>query len=180
MSQAPKLSKREMLLVAITILVAFIGLFRFGYWNSRKTRVDSELKLLQVQTDLATQSTQLATLKAQRGPAGVTTTDPRVGKLLENNRSLAALVKDLSSRDRKDRLNIKRLTVDSTESMGAFQKSLYNLELSGPYVAIGRFLEALEASDLMVEIKSFEFVRDDGDLQRINGKFQLYNYVVKE
>jgi len=64
----------------------------------------------------------------------------------------------------------------SQETYRDIEKTLFHLQVEGGFLSIGRFLDELERSPLLTEVKSVEVVRFTDELRKCWANIEIYGF----
>jgi hypothetical protein len=175
------LAKREKILLAITLVSIFVGLYQFGYKSFLKKRLNVAQLLVVAKTEVINQSRVLEGLNANRSPSSVVTEIETVEEELEqaiaDNSASTKIVEEVIRTAKLNQVDVLKLTADGTDVLDAFVRTKYRMQMRASYVALGHLLEALETSPLMIEVESLEMVRDGSDLRQVIMNARINSYV---
>jgi hypothetical protein len=179
MTAKRKLSKREWILVALTGALTLLGVVKFLLLDPWKKHSRLQQQLVVTREDLARERLLWTQENAARAPSSTAAGD-EAQKLISQNAQFAFLIRDLIEQSAISGFQIQRLETVSIESGGDYDKILYSMDVEASYRSLGRFIEQLETSKMMIEIKSIEITRRaEDDLRGTVGRLKIYNYVVK-
>lgn len=173
--QSRALSKREKIICAITGLVLVLSFVKSWYLvRAREIRVlDEKISSLTKQIDMNRRIVQeMQTRKiASVDKNGA---DEMIQYVRENSQ-LAQLVRRIAAEE--DRFLVNRLTIDKQEVEKDYRRTFLKLEVEGPFMKIGGFLERLEASKTVGEVRNIEISRTGPELKQCFAKITLETYV---
>jgi Tfp pilus assembly protein PilO len=173
------LKPRERILVAAVIAVASV--LSFGLGNEKQVQ-----KIKTIESDLSTKNEELnkkqielTDLQAkaetiQRALSGKW----NLKKYLESSKYMAELLKELGAKEGVDKydFHLKSLTIKGTEKVNSFNRTTFNLEIESNFIELGKYLAALEKSELLVQVQSVKLTRIDNDLKRCVAIIEVHGY----
>ncbi|MCM2282517.1 MAG: hypothetical protein NDI61_11805 [Bdellovibrionaceae bacterium] len=175
-----KLEPREKALVGITALVMVFALYQYGYRNFRAKRLAFDAQAATIQSQISTQTALLTQAHADRAPSSVGTTTMQLQNYIQENSEFTKLIEELTKNAESKDVSVLRLAASSTERIEGFVKTQYTLDLKAPYLSLGRLLEKLETSPLMIEIVSLNMSRTGTDLREVVLSMKLNNFVARQ
>lgn len=175
-----ELNKRERIIVIVTSLVIFVGFFQYWYFPQNLKVKEMKTKLQTVMNSNLAQDALLKSMQI-RQPASVENTSllGPVSDYLESSQSLSQFIHALSEDPEKNHLKIHRITVDNPITIEGLNQNKIKVEVETSFLNLGRFLEKLEQSKLLVDIASVEVLRLTDDLRNCVARIDLYSYTQK-
>lgn len=177
---AIKWSKREKILVSTVIVFLLFAHFKYIHSSlSAKNNKIVEQKNA-VQAQINSNSQNLAQLMS-RNPASISRTSEsgHYKKYLNANDNFSNIVKQLIEHDQKSKFYVRKMGVAEQNEYKGYTKTLFNLEVEGSFFSIGDFLQSLESSALLTEVKEIKIDRISDDLRKCSAKIDLYSYVAR-
>ncbi|OFZ18228.1 MAG: hypothetical protein A2Z20_11940 [Bdellovibrionales bacterium RBG_16_40_8] len=172
-----KLSRREKILGLVATTVTCLALLKYGYLNLLSKDTTLITKIAEIRATLQNQKLTLEQFKNDRKPSSSNDT---LQHYLNNNKQFANLLQNISHDAVSGDTRIERVTVNSVESDGSYNKISYIIDVKSSFLPLGKFIENLEKSPLMIDIHSLEIATDENDLQNVEATVGLKNYVIKE
>ena len=179
--KAPKLTKQMNVGVYVAIAASFL-LYYQGFYSKNRAILDGlSRSITSEKTALAQNKARYAEL-ASRNPAALTGVGSHesLDKYDRSNRSLANVVDTLAKGDGKSPFAVNKIVTEKQESLDGYTKTLFSLDVDASFLAIGGFLEGLDHSLLLAEVRSVDISRISSELKRCSAKIELESYVVKQ
>lgn len=177
--QSRKLSQRECIMGFITLVVVIYGYFHYWYNGKQKSILEFEKKIALIQNEINQNKAVVDGLQkriiASTVPGDATSP---IKEYMSASKRLAQVMEKLISEDPK--LMTRSIAVDKVEQQEEHKQVEINLELEGPFPAMGAFVERLESSKLLTEIKTIDISRVDSDLEKCVAKLAIVSRIYAE
>jgi hypothetical protein len=163
--------------VGLTCAVLFMGFIKSWYMvKAREIRsLNKKISSLEKQLDMNRRlSVDLQTRKVASAE-GETKRQKEMEQYVNENSQLAQVVHRIAVSE--DRFEVNRLVIDKQEQEKDYRRAFVKLEVEGPFTKIGTFLEKLESSRTVGEVRSIEISRIGNELKRCFAKITLETFV---
>lgn len=175
------LSMRERLLSGAVILSLMVAFYKF--WFSKQVveidRLKSEAitieKSMQIEKRVL-QDLHAASVRAIQNKKQ----DQRYIKYLEASRYLSTLIEKLGAEPDTKGIELLKMNVADRKTVNEFQKNTFQIEIESSFVALGKFLGTIDASKLLLEVKSVRLSRIDQELKRCKAVVEVDGYYKPE
>lgn len=172
-----RMNRRERILCALMTLSLVIGFYRIGIKTQANkisglhaqmaTAQEAIKRKNEIISDLHKES--VATLNA-RG------SDQVYLNYLQQNQYLSNLLDNLGANTPEHQIQLKSIDVQSHDKANGMNRSRFKLQIESSFVSLGQFLEKLAEKPLLLEVKSVELDRIDGDLKRCQATIEVDGY----
>jgi hypothetical protein len=173
-----KLKKSE---VALLSLFAFASVYLFEtyYLKPRKVALEAlkvEESNLQMKID---QNQILLTTLKNKVPASIElkTSNELLDKYMKSNDRFSNVLTSIISNSNQIAFTVNRIATESQAQLMGYAQTLYSIQASASFIAIGKFLESLEDSPLLTEVQSIDIERTGNELRMCKANIKLFNYV---
>ena len=172
------LSKREIIICSVTLAVISIAYFKFWLAGESQKMQIVENKINSTRVDLDNNK-KIAEELQRRSIASVPLSqEESFDKYVNQNKRLGSILAGITqSNEEISDLQVKRLTLLSSKSEREFSKYSFEMELEGSFIDVGSFLEKIEVSKLVAEVKSVDIARAEKDLKRCVAKIKIDTYL---
>lgn len=170
-----KRSQKEQILIVAGLVISTV--FFYASFYSKKSAKVSELQREEVALREKIKQSQNVLAQLQKIPMGDVATSSEAVKSLESNTNFAKLLRTMSGDGHV--FTVNRLSVAKQEDLKMYHKTLFILEIETPFLNLGKFIDTLEHSELLLEVKSLEVNRIARELKKCTAKIELYGYVAR-
>lgn len=195
--KSKKLSKRELILGALTLLAVFFGFIKYIYLPKKSEIALLTQNIINQEVQLKTSRAELEAMSQVKGPAlggpaasgggasgGLVSSTTSVNEnslpessILDVTSRLGAFISEISNTENNSPFRLVRITnEEQAEIDGAITKMSFSLDVETTFMEIGKFVEKLERSPLLTEVRSMQMSRLDDDLRMISVKLKLTSY----
>lgn len=176
-----KLSPKENSLICITLVAGFFMLNKHILNPKRDALSEIHKKIVSITGEVERDRKAMAEL-TKRKPASVETgTDSsEVMKNLDGkNQQFSNIISSLAKGDGQSPFLLSRISVDKATDSKSYLKTSFSVDVEASFMAIGRFLEGLEESTLLMEVDSVSITRMSNELKKCTAKVKFSSYTGK-
>jgi uncharacterized coiled-coil protein SlyX len=175
-----KLSRTSNFMIYLIIAASSVLYYKMAFVGSRSTLDNLNRSIASEEVELEKARTQLNSLASGSSAMAA---DKRYSKDLNEkymsaNKSLGEVIETLAKGVEESSFAVNKIATEKQESHDGYTRTLFNVDVESSFPAIGRFLEGLEHSPLLTDVRSVQISRINGDLQRCSTTIKLYSYVV--
>lgn len=175
------LSKREKVLALVSGLLVLGGGGKLLVLDPNKKITAAKARIATLESDMAGENAKLTQAMATRQPASSNVVpEGEMRKIIAENATLTSLIRTLAEKSSGDGLHLRRIESTKIEAQEGYQKANYSIDVEAPYLVIGRFIQQIEESGLLVEVESLKISRNGDDLRMVIANVSLNNYVIEE
>ena len=153
------------MLAALSFYILFP--FRAGIADGSHTRA----QLDQERTQFVARTTELSGLQ-KRNPADVgPTVTEQVAE--EKDYDLPAMMEEILKPEKSKYFEVVNFKTVPQRNVAGMQKTLFFLDIESSYLRVGKFIESLEKSAAVVELRDISFRRSGDDLRKVRASLEL-------
>lgn len=177
--QSKRLSQRECIMGFVTLAVIVYGYFTYWYSVKQKAVVEIERKISLIQNEINQNKAIVDGLQKRI----IASTDPGqvsspIKEYMSASRRIAQVVEKLIAEDPV--LSTRSISIEKVEQADEHKLISFSLELVGSFPAMGAFVERLESSKVLTEIRSIDISRIESDLEKCVAKISLNSRIYSE
>lgn len=171
-----RMNRRERILCAAMTLSLVVGFYKLGIRsqaasiNSLHAQIATAQDSIKRKTEVVRQlhNESVSTLNAR-------STDQTYLNYLQQNQYLSNLLDNLGAKSSGE-IQLKSIDVQSHDKTNGLNRSRFKLRIESSFVSLGQFLEKLAEKPLLLEVRSVELDRIDGDLKRCEATIEVDGY----
>lgn len=173
-----KMNQRERGLVMIVFAVIFVLAGKIFVVDELLQAYSAYGSASEQEAELARSQSMLAEVSAKK-PESLRNSP--LWAFRKENSGLGNLMRKVSSESEAKRdFSVRKITAASAEKLPEYDKTKFEIEVEGPFHAIGNFLEELESSHFLTRVESVQVFRIEDELRLCRARILVNSFSWRE